>query len=411
MPRKNILSLFPFLFVLNIALVAQIPGFNMEKGVKKIDIPFEKQDNFIIINLVFQGIFPLKFIFDTGAEHTILIKKNITTILQTPYDREIVIMGTDMKTQIKAYITRRMRMDLQGLSLVKDILVLDEDYFKFEQFLGLNVHGILGAEVFKGHIIKIDYVKQVLTVYDPSVFREPDFKKYERVPIEVVRSKPYIKIPSKINKDSTVQLKLLMDTGASLSLLLHAYSTPGLDIPKQVIKGNIGNGLGGTIDGYIGRVNVLNFGALSIGNIITHFHELNLDTDSVFLNQRNGLIGGDVLSRFTVVIDFNRENAYFLPNRYFKNKFIYDKSGAYIVKHGTEANKFIVWDITPNTPASEVDLQKGDEIITINRIYTRFYQLGAINRIFQGRDGKKIRLAIRRDGKKMLKTIKLRTLI
>ena len=97
--------------------------------------------------------------------------------------------------------------------------------------------------------------------------------------------------------------------------------------------------------------------------------------------------------------------------RFFKDKFIYDKSGAYIVKHGTESNKFIVWDITPNTPASDIDLQKGDEIITINRVYVRFFQLGSINRIFQGRDGKKIRIVIKRDGKKMVKIVTLRTLI
>jgi hypothetical protein len=140
MLRKSCVILF-FILSLLPKVCSQIPGFTMERGVKKIEIPFERQNNFIVLKVLFQGFFPL------------------------------TIMGTDMKTQIKAYIARKVQMDIPGLKLVKDILVLDEDYFKFDQFAGMDVQGILGAETFKGYVIKIDYYKQTLTIYDPSVFK------------------------------------------------------------------------------------------------------------------------------------------------------------------------------------------------------------------------------------------------
>jgi predicted aspartyl protease len=410
MLRKSFLILF-FILSLLPKVCSQIPGFTMERGVKKIEIPFERQDNFIVLKVLFQGFFPLRFIFDTGAEHTILTKKEITNLLNITYDREITIMGTDMKTQIKAYIARKVQMDIPGLKLVKDILVLDEDYFKFDQFSGMDVQGILGAETFKGYVIKIDYYKQILTVYDPSVFKPSEYKRFEQLPIETMRSKPYIRLDAQIQRDTPVTLKLLIDTGAALSLLLHTYSTPGLVLPPQVITGNIGNGLGGQIEGYLGRIHSLKIGKHNLGNFVSHFQELTNETDSTYLNKRNGLMGGDILSRFTIILDFHKERAYFYPNRHFKVKFNYDKSGMVIIANGAALNQFTIYDIEKKSPAIEADLRKGDEILSVNYLPAHFLRLSNLNLRFQKKAGKKVRVLIKRDGQKMVKTIVLRDLI
>ena len=409
MLRKSLI--FFFCCTIGLSLPAQIPGFYMGKGAKKIEIPFERQDNFIILKVLFEGLFPLRFILDTGAEHTILTKKEITNLLRVTYDREITIMGTDMKTEIKAYIARKLRMELTNLTLVKDILVLNEDYFKFDEFAGLDIQGIIGAEAFKGHVIKVDYIKQIITVYDPSVFKDSDHRKFEEIPIQIKRSKPYIIVDTQINSDTIIPLKLLIDTGAALALLLHTYSTPGLVMPPQVIKGNIGVGLGGQIEGYMGRLRSISLGSSRLGNVISHFQELYDASDSVNVNQRNGILGGEILSRFTVIIDFMHEKMYFQPNKYFKSSFEYDKSGLILVAGGVELNKFTVYDVIPNSPAFECDILRGDEIVTINRLPARFYTLGTINQKFQGKPGKKIRLVIKRDGKKMSRTLVLKELI
>jgi predicted aspartyl protease len=410
MLRKSFITLFLYLILLS-GVYSQIPGFRMEKGFKKIEIPFERQDNFIVLKVLFQGIFPLRFILDTGAEHTILTKKEIAGLLQVTLDREITIMGTDMKTQIKAYIARKVRLELTDLTLIKDILILDEDYFKFDQFSGMDIQGILGTEAFKGYILKIDYYKQILTIYDPSVFKPSDHRKFVELPIETMRSKPYIRLDAQIKKDTTVSLKLLLDTGAALSLLLHTNSAPGLVLPPQVIKGNIGNGLGGQIEGYLGRIHAFKIGSYNLGNFVSHFQELNNESDSSYINGRNGLIGGDILSRFTVILDFHKEKAYFLANRFFKTKFNYDKSGLVIIANGVGLNHFTIYDIDVNTPALEADLRIGDEILSVNFIPSTIYSLTGITSIFQGKAGKKVRLIIKRDGKKMIKKIVLRELI
>ncbi|HOY18537.1 MAG TPA: hypothetical protein PLC89_14620, partial [Haliscomenobacter sp.] len=56
----------------------QINDLVFLNGETHVDIPFDYENNFIVIKLMFNDIFPLKFIFDTGAENTILTKREIT---------------------------------------------------------------------------------------------------------------------------------------------------------------------------------------------------------------------------------------------------------------------------------------------------------------------------------------------
>ena len=411
MLKKSLSTFFFILIACLSSLFSQMPGVFMDKGAKKVEIPFERQGNFIIVKVIFEGLFPLRFILDTGAEHTILTKKEIPRLLNIPYDRTINLMGTDMKTQVVAHIIRKVNLQLPNIRLTKDILVLEDDYFEFDKFAGLDVHGVIGAEAFRGYVLKFDFSKQLITIYDPSVFHESDHRKYEELPIQIIRSKPYLTAKAQILTDSVVELKLLLDTGAALSLLLHTYSTPGLALPDRVIKGNIGTGLGGEIEGFVGRIRSLKIGSNQLINPISNFQELNTLADSSFLNARNGLIGGEILSRFNFIVDFAREKLFIQPNRYFKYKFNYDKSGLTLIAGGENLSIFTIHDVMPNSPAVDAGLIKGDEFVSINRIPTRFYSLGEMNRKFQAKTGKNYQITFLREGKKMKTKLKLRDLI
>lgn len=383
----------------------------MARGMKKVEIPFERQENFIIVKVLFQNFLPLRFIVDTGAEHTILTKKEMAGLMQIPYERKITIMGTDLRTQITAYIARKVNLGLTNLTYTKDIIVLDEDYLHFDRFAGLDVHGVLGAEVFKGYIVKFDFVKHIMTVYDPSVFKPSDHRKYDELPIEIIRSKPYLTVKSRIQSDSVVNLKLLIDTGASLSMLLHTYSTPGLVLPSQTIRGSIGMGFGGDIEGVVGRVRDVEIGKHRLPLPVCNFQELMQLSDSSFINGRNGLLGSEILSRFNMIIDFNQEKIYLQPNRFFPIEFSYDRSGITLIASGIDLKKFLVQDVLENSPAYEAGVRKGDEITKVNGFPSRFFTLSAINSKLQAKIGKTVRLTLRRNTEVIKVKCKLRELI
>ena len=62
----------------------------------------------------------------------------------------------------------------------------------------------------------------------------------------------------------TLPLKLVLDTGASHALSLELDSDPRLVGPAQRLPTDLGQGLGGTVKGYLGRVAALQLGRVRL---------------------------------------------------------------------------------------------------------------------------------------------------
>ena len=86
------------------------------QGSKKVTIPFRFVHNFIILEVHIFGGIPLNLIFDTGAEHVIIFKREFTDLLQVPYDKRVPIMGSDLSREIFALITRNVMLEIPGLA-------------------------------------------------------------------------------------------------------------------------------------------------------------------------------------------------------------------------------------------------------------------------------------------------------
>lgn len=401
--------LLAFLFAVNCE--AQLMGFNLPKGVDKIEIPFSFQNNFIIVDLVFDDVFPLKFIFDTGSENTILVKKEFTDILDISYDREFKVLGADLDTELVAYLIRGVNIDLQNLFGPNlDMLVLKDDYFQFEAYTGLKIHGILGMDLFKIFTIQIDYQKQKLIFYRVESFKVPS-KKFKALNTEIHRNKPYLTAQAKINNDTITNVKLLLDTGASLSLLLHNNSNKEIRLPEKMIPGKIGNGLGGFIEGFVGRINQLAFDEYYFNSVITNFQEVNPAANKRINYGRNGIIGNEILSRFNVIFDFARAKVYLKPIKKYNKYFKYDKSGILLIASGKKLDQFRVKELVDTSPAAEAGIQIGDIITNINFTPASFYDLKHLTRVFQKRTNKRIRLVVLRNGERKVFKFRLRDLI
>jgi hypothetical protein len=131
MLRNAILCFFLlFLLVRSEGLEAQ-NGFYLTGNKKQVDIPFEYTNDFIILTVEVNQSLPLKFIFDSGAEHSILCKRDLADLLHLDFEREFRVMGSDLKTELVAYLARRVHFEIneKAVSVKEDILVLEEDYF------------------------------------------------------------------------------------------------------------------------------------------------------------------------------------------------------------------------------------------------------------------------------------------
>lgn len=390
---------------------AQISNEKLVPVKNKIEIPFQLEQDFIIVSLLFNNTLPLKFIFDTGAEQTILTERRITDFLQMEYSREFSVMGADQSTVLKAYLVRGIHLRIDKFQVSnKSILVLDEDYFEFEKFTGLQIHGILGADIFRTYAIKIDYDKKVITLIPHQKFNPPG-KNYSQIPIELYRNKIYLKTKAVLEDKTALPLKLLLDTGAGLSLLLYTDTHPDLKVPSKIIQSQIGFGLGGFLEGYLGRVESLEISPFNFKGVTTNFQELGEMFDSTLTNERNGILGNQILMRFTVVIDYVRGDLYLKPLRNYEKPFKFDKSGIILIAGGKYLNDYFVYKLIENSPAEFIGIKSGDRILSINGISKNFLTLESITNKLKKRNGKKIKLKVDRLGEKKNFTFYLTPLI
>lgn len=407
--RTTLLIVYVLFFVQ--PLTAQLSGFQVPAGKEKVEIPFRFENNFILIDVLFNKVFPLTFIFDTGSENTVLTHKTFADLLDVDYERNYRIIGADLQQELLVHLARGVQLDLETVPSNKvPVLVLEENYFQFEKYTGIKIHGILGMDLFKLVIIQIDYKKRKLVLYRPDNFKinDPKFKKY---PIDVHRGKAYLTVEGTVARSDTTALKLLVDSGANIALLLHNDSDSSITLPPKLIPGKLGDGLGGYIEGYMGRTYRLHIKPYEFTNITTHFQEVPITLDSLNLNDRNGILGNEILSRFNVILAPFRNELYLKPEKKYNRKFNYDKSGITLIASGLGLDQFTVIGIIPNSPAEEAGLQIGDEVVSVNFLPTSFFGLNDLLWKFQRRNGKRFRLKVLRDGKKHIIRFRLRELI
>lgn len=385
---------------------AQTIGFDIIGGKNKISFPFESYNNLIVVPVILNHRMPLRFVLDTGVRTSILTDRTFSDILNISYARKIPLVGADGDREIVAYVANGISLKLPGVvGQGQALLVLEEDYLQLKNYLGTEVHGILGYELFNRFIVEIDYENSMLTLHEPYSYKPK--RKRNVIHLEVQDTKPYIHTNFQLQDGTTINAKLMLDTGASHSLLLDMDSHPELKLPEKVVRANLGRGLGGDINGYIGRIGSIEFGKYSFDNVITSWPDRGSFANILRRTGRQGTLGGGLLSRFTVVIDYFNGNLYYRKNQNFNNQFEYDMSGIEIRATGQKLNHFIISQLRKDSPATKVDLQLGDEIVAINGHLTKELTLGEVNSFFRSREGRKIRLELLRDDQKIVRKIRL----
>lgn len=379
----------------------------------RIEIPFELINDFIVVDVLMDNWLPLRFLVDTGAENSVIVDKKLSDFLELNYQREFRVTGADRKQEMIAYLASGVNFQLAGrlLAMNRNMLVLAENYFHFERITGTPIHGILGADFLMRFVVEFDYKRQKMRLFEPRSFQPS--RKQQVLEATFYRKRAYVEVPISVTGRKTVGRRMLIDTGAGLYVLLHSGLHPeDQELPQRIISTPIAHGLGGEVDGNVGRAKSLSLGEQSLDNVVTYFQQL--DPDSVDTQQalyRDGLLGNSLLKRFNLTIDYVREQVYLYPTTRWKRKITFDRSGLLISATGPQLNRFIISGVLPDSPAAEAGLQVGDRIKRINGLSTDFSSLAQLQRKLEKRAGKKTKLLIRRVNTPMEVVFRLRDLI
>ena len=385
-------------------------GFFISNNGKRAEIPFENYNNLILIKAVVNNRLPLTFIFDTGVHTSIITDKTLSDMMDVKYDRMYSMSGIGEHKQFNVYLANSVSVDfpeVSGKSL--NMMVLEEDYLLLKNYLGTTVNGILGCDLLQNLVTTIDYANHKIILETPESFKPS--RRSIAVPMILHDNKPYIQIPITLFDGTLLEAKLLIDTGASHAMLLELFSDPKIKIKDTFIKTILGRGLAGTVEGWIGRVNNVKFGNTEFKNVLSFFTDTNSYNKNYVLAGRNGTIGGELLGRFSVTIDYSRKMVYLKKNPNYKLAFEYNMSGFDIIGAGDFYEKIEVVNVIEKSPAYNSGLHVGDIILQINGLSGKALTVNDLNNILRSRPGRNIRLIILRDKEKLHLKFHLKRLI
>lgn len=407
---KCLLTVF-FIGLSFVPVRSQQIGFDFPFGVDKVEIPFERYNNLIVIPVTINNSLTLKFILDTGVQFAILTEKAFGDFLELSYDRRLVIQGPGTIDSVSAQVATKVEMRLPGgvvSGVNQSLLVLEKDYLHLRKNLGADVYGIIGYDIFSRFVVEFNYDSKMIVLHEPRRFRPKKYHK--RVPMQIVNTKPYISAKLAFDDGTQDQMNLMVDTGASHALLLDDDSE-NIILPSKTLKTVIGRGLGGDINGLLGRVQSLQINKFVFKDPIASFPAEGHYSTSMKRGSRHGTIGGEILTRFHPIFDYLRGVLYLRKSREFFKDFEHDMSGLDIIAAGSKLDQVKVVGVRKDSPAAQAGIQVNDVITNINGMNTQEMEFAMVTTSLRLKPGKKVNLKVRRGGEVIKKSFRLERMI
>mgnify|MGYP005989214149 CR=1 FL=1 len=401
---------------------------------KEVSVRFKLINNLIVIPVNVNGK-QLSFILDSGVDKTILFSLAQNDSIGLNNVRKINLQGLGNGASIEALLSEKNTMRIKNFqSNSENIYVILRDEFDISSKMGITIHGIIGHKIFKDAVVFINYATKRIILYNPQFYNAKKCRKCEIFPLQFYRNKPYIN--AKVRLDTIgrklTDVKLLIDTGGSEAIWLFEGTKEEIKTPLNHFDDVLGEGLSGTIYGKRSRIKGVHLGRFKIKNPTISF----LDSSSTYharqFKSRNGSIGGNILKRFKIWIDYGNKTFTLKKNGSFKGGFEYNMSGLDVVYNGMILVKekdvrllkdnygrdvdrnssislvtnykyvfkpsYIIKHVLKNSPSFKAGLQKNDIIISINGVKVHQYRLKQLLSKFQTGHNKKIKMKIERNG-------------
>ena len=362
-------------------------------------VPIKIASNKPFIDVRIAGSAPQLFLFDTGSNAS-LIDPSLAKEL-----RFKTVQASEGNSGVGNATSTFLRYELPACEEVAGAAVPDIHFIGFDlstisSVEGLPVRGTVGGELIHHFVFVIDYEHRRLRALDPATFE------YHGdgivLPIDV-NGQIFTKVRLRKRSGEVVTGTFYVDTGTRTALSLNAPFTRAnrlLDGETVIPEATLGVGIGGESLATVFRISEIEIGALRLHDVAaTASH----DEKGVFADPNlAGIIGGDLLRKFTVILDYPHQRVILEKTRDSGSPFLYDGAGVFLVAEGSKYDRIRILRVVPGSPAADAGLQKGD---TIERVDGKSAGLNEVRTLFL-RPGVTYRLSISRDGKSFEKTLR-----
>ena len=376
-------------------------GFFLEGKRKAARIPFEFHSNLIIVPVQINGSDTLHFILDTGVSTTLITDPLALSNQNLHLTRQVKLAGAGEGKAVTAHIALdnslamyRMRANHQNL------LIMDEDFLRLSEYVGVPVHGIFGYEVFNNYVVTINFAQKEILLEAPGRYKYRK-RKGERYPITIQDTKPFTDAVALFADGREHPIRVVIDTGAGHALFLNKTEQDNIPLPEKVIRTQLGRGLNGVINGSLGRIERIKFGRFELDNIVASFPDsASFGAKLPDASERQGNVGCELLRRFKVTMNYQEGYMVLKPiKRRLRESFEHDMSGLELKALGADLRSYFVYAVAKDSPAERAGLLEGDQILFINDYPAQEISISEIYKMLQRGDGREVELLVKRDGK------------
>lgn len=276
-------------------------------GNSALNIPLEIDNNIILMKVGVNDSQPLRFIFDTGASHTVLQSRRGAELGLKPEEQ---VSGTATGGAITGSLTSGVSLKVPGAQVSnQQIGLLD-----FPVPPGFEFDGVIGYDFINAFVVEIDYLNKIMNLYDPRTYSYDG--RGEVIPLVLDDRKiPLVHVTIIPPAGAALNAVLQVDTGADRAFIFnnpfvkkHALVSTMTDFTKSV-----GRGAGGEQEIVVGRAKSARLGHFVFTNPTVG---LVRDPESEGgTKEGDGVIGGEILRRFKVIIDYSRRRMILEPNK------------------------------------------------------------------------------------------------
>lgn len=325
----------------------------IQNATGRTTVPIRLINNHVYAEVKVNGKGPFLFIFDTGGHD--LLTPDTAKALSVKSEGQAAGSGAGENT-VEVGFAKGVTFQIGDLVL-KDqaIAVLP---FAAKEVEGVPEQGMIGFEVFRRFVTRIDYGAKTMTFIDPAKFDPKD----AGTPVPFVF---YSHLPQVKGTFEGIPGVFDIDTGSRVEITLTKPFGDAHDIKATHPKGVTtvdGWGVGGRSISYVMRAKGLTLGPVEVKDIVAG---LGTQARGSFADPNyQGNVGSGLLKRFAVTFDYDHQVMYLKrladPG---PDVGVFDRAGAWI---NASPKGFKVVDVSKGGAAEAAGLKVGDEITAVD---------------------------------------------
>jgi predicted aspartyl protease len=311
------------------------------------EVPFLTSDepNRIVVDLAPEGYAPFRMMIDTGAGDSVVTPRYASKLgvivkraKDTPY-RHATRLGRDLQFWVD--VRRTDTASRTG----------DE-------------YGLLGGPFLREYVVEFDFVARQVRFLDPERYRVPDKVEAENeavIPIKVVGNRPIIDVSV-----GGEPVQVMIDTGDWDAGVLSGVAAQKVHLQSISLAGLRYGSVVGPVEVEFGEAESLRLGPFELGHVPLivapkGWYNMGSSTDSI--------IGYDVLSQFTVRIDYPHQRLW-LKRRgdyemtYCGVSYAVQRQAGLLVCPTPRGLEVI--GLFPDAPAANLGIRAGDVVLPID---------------------------------------------